>query len=107
MIGMLRSEITRSKRCFTVSARASAPLVALAEGSKFDLVITDMNMPRMNGLDFLKAFRAKNRFTPVLVLTTEVKPELKEAAKQAGATGWVTKPFDAESFRTLVRRVLS
>lgn len=74
---------------------------------KFDLVITDLNMPRMNGLDFIAALRATNRFTPVLVLTTEVNPQLKEAAKAAGATGWLVKPFQVEPFCAVVKRLVS
>jgi two-component system, chemotaxis family, chemotaxis protein CheY len=81
--------------------------ITLSKQGRFDLVITDYNMPRMNGLAFIKAFReAGNRFTPVLVLTTEVSPQLKESAKQAGATGWIVKPFVAESFRAVVKRML-
>jgi two-component system chemotaxis response regulator CheY len=90
------------------SATNGAEALALTAKHRFDLVISDLNMPIMNGLQFLRAFRAAgDRFTPVLMLTTEIKPEMKEAAKLAGATGWVTKPFEAESLRTLVRRVLS
>jgi two-component system chemotaxis response regulator CheY len=77
------------------------------EKAKFDLIITDLNMPRMNGLEFIKAFRAKNRFTPVLVLTTEANTTLKESAKAAGATGWVVKPFKVESFMATIARLLS
>jgi two-component system chemotaxis response regulator CheY len=73
----------------------------------FDLVITDYNMPRMDGLAFIKAFRqAGHRFTPVLVLTTEVNPKLKEAAKLAGATGWIVKPFVVASLLAAVQRAL-
>ncbi len=87
-------------------AEDGAAGLALAEGSKFDLIITDLNMPKMNGLEFLKAFRVKNRFTPVLVLTTEANAALKENAKAAGATGWIVKPFQVEPFRATVSKVL-
>jgi two-component system chemotaxis response regulator CheY len=91
-----------------VNANDGAQALAIVGKESFDLVITDFNMPTMNGLDFIKAFRkAGHRFTPVLVLTTEIKPELKDAAKQAGATGWIVKPFEITSFRGVVRKVLS
>jgi two-component system chemotaxis response regulator CheY len=63
---------------------------------RFDLVICDLNMPRMNGLEFLAELKARsmNRFTPVLMLTTESAPEKKAQAKSAGAAGWLSKPFE-------------
>lgn len=60
-----------------------------------DAIITDINMPRMDGFGFIGAIRMqdKHRTTPILVLTTEAAPELKKRARQAGATGWIVKPF--------------
>lgn len=81
--------------------------IRLAAAERFDLVITDLNMPNMNGLEFIQAFRAAgHRFTPVIVLTTEVNGALKAQAKQAGATGWVSKPFVMDQFRTVITKVL-
>ncbi len=61
-----------------------------------DVIITDINMPRMDGFGFIDAVRDQNkhRTTPILVLTTEAAPELKARAREAGATGWIVKPFD-------------
>ncbi len=61
-----------------------------------DAIITDINMPRMDGFQFIDAVRDqdKHRATPILVLTTESAPELKMKARDAGATGWIVKPFD-------------
>src|SRR6056300_153432 len=61
-----------------------------------DAIITDINMPRMDGFGFIDAVRGqdKHRATPILVLTTEAAPELKARAPAAGATGWIVKPFD-------------
>jgi len=61
-----------------------------------DVVITDINMPRMDGFGFIDAVRdqEEHRATPILVLTTESAPELKMRAREAGATGWIVKPFD-------------
>ncbi|MFK7864616.1 MAG: response regulator [Pseudohongiellaceae bacterium] len=81
----------------------------LNESQKFDLIITDVNMPIMDGITFVKEIRqlSSYRFTPVLVLTTEGGPEKKLAGKEAGATGWVVKPFDPDRLITLVTRVLN
>lgn len=61
-----------------------------------DVIITDINMPRMDGFGFIDAVRGQNehRATPILVLTTESGDELKARARAAGATGWIVKPFD-------------
>jgi len=66
------------------------------EGLEPDAIITDINMPRMDGFGFIDAVRSQedHRATPILVLTTESAPELKMRARSAGATGWIVKPFD-------------
>lgn len=63
-----------------------------------DAIITDINMPRMDGFGFIDAVRRQieHRATPILVLTTEAAPEMKMRARSAGATGWIVKPFDPE-----------
>lgn len=70
--------------------------VEVLEGLSPDAIITDINMPRMDGFGFIDAVRTqdKHRATPILVLTTESAPELKMRAREAGATGWIVKPFD-------------
>lgn len=72
-----------------------------------DLVITDINMPRMDGFALIEALRAEAtlRDTPILVLSTEFSDEKKARARDAGATGWITKPFDAEKLAAAIRRV--
>lgn len=72
-----------------------------------DIVITDLNMPVMNGLDFIEAARAEEagRDLPLLLLTTETATELKERARQVGATGWLTKPFNADQVLNLIERL--
>ena len=61
-----------------------------------DVIITDINMPRLDGFAFIDAVRGNNRYdkVPILVLTTESAPEMKLRARDAGATGWIVKPFD-------------
>lgn len=72
-----------------------------------DAVITDINMPVLDGFGFIEKARANERFRdlPILVLTTESTPAMKDRARQAGATGWITKPFDPEKLTTALTRV--
>ncbi len=73
-----------------------------------DLIITDLNMPKMDGIQFVQQVRkmAKFRFTPIIVLTTETKPEKCQAAKAAGATGWLQKPVPSEELLKVVKRLV-
>ena len=72
-----------------------------------DLVITDINMPRKNGFEVIEGIRngEMNRAVPILVLTTEIGPELEARARDAGATGWIVKPFDDASIVTIIKRL--
>lgn len=76
-----------------------------AEGA--DIVITDINMPRLDGFGVIEGMRAdpNHRATPVLVLTTESDAAKKQRARDAGATGWIVKPFDPAKLIDAVRRV--
>ncbi|QCI95977.1 MULTISPECIES: response regulator [unclassified Novosphingobium] len=72
-----------------------------------DVVITDINMPRLDGFGLIERLRAgsRHRDRPILVLTTESSDQKKARARDAGATGWIVKPFDAEKLVAAVRRV--
>ncbi len=72
-----------------------------------DVVITDINMPRLDGFGFIAAVRGQAHLSglPILVLTTESAAELKEKARRAGATGWIVKPFDEVKLVSAIRRV--
>ncbi|MEA1982755.1 MAG: response regulator [Campylobacterota bacterium] len=85
--------------------------VALAEiksGMTPDLIITDLNMPVMNGFEFLKGLREvpATKRTPTLMLTTETKAELKQQGKALGLTGWIVKPFNPAQLKQAITRVL-
>lgn len=77
-------------------------------GFKYDLCLTDINMPEMNGLDLAKYLKSHptTKLNPVLALTTESSNEMKAKGKQVGLTGWITKPFTAAKVTTAVKRVL-
>ena len=77
------------------------------EEAEPDVIITDINMPRMDGFGFIEGVRKTQRYraTPILVLSTEGDQEKKNRAKAAGATGWIVKPFNAEKLVDAVRRV--
>jgi len=72
-----------------------------------DLIITDITMPHMDGIRFIQNVRNNERYkaTPILVLTTESDPDIKDRAKRAGATGWIVKPFDPRKLAEAIRKV--
>lgn len=78
------------------------------QGFPVDLVITDLNMPRMNGIELTRELRSSPayKFVPIVFLTTESQLQKKQAAKEAGATGWIVKPFKPEQLLQVVRKVL-
>jgi two-component system chemotaxis response regulator CheY len=82
--------------------------LAKLNGGQFDLIVTDLNMPNMDGLTMIRELRKLPAHTgvPVIFLTTESDSDIKQQAKTAGATGWLTKPFDPESLVKIVRKVL-
>jgi two-component system chemotaxis response regulator CheY len=79
-----------------------------AKTQSFDLVITDVNMPNMDGISLIKELRAlpNFRFTPMLMLTTEAGMDKKQEGKAAGATGWIVKPFNPEQLLNTVKKVI-
>lgn len=79
-----------------------------ARSGRFDLVLSDVNMPVMDGITFCSELRKLPafRFTPVLMLTTESSPEMKQRGKTAGATGWLVKPFNPEKLLSTIKRVI-
>lgn len=77
-------------------------------GTKFDVVISDVNMPNMGGFELVKALREKPqyKFIPILMLTTETSADKKMQGKSAGATGWLVKPFNPETLLKTLKRVV-
>lgn len=72
-----------------------------------DLLVTDLNMPNMDGVELIKQVRQRpgNRFMPIIMLTAEAQKEMKAAGKKAGASGWITKPFRPEQLLSVIQMV--
>lgn len=84
-------------------------LEALQNGAEnFDLLISDVNMPQMNGLDLSRAIKTDDRYKtkPIIILTTESSNEMKMAGKEIGVTGWMVKPFSDEKMVKSLKMVL-
>lgn len=90
-----------------VLAEDGADGLRALETAGADVVITDFNMPKLDGAEFIEQIRRdpKYRGLPILVLTTETDPLLKERARKAGATGWIMKPFEPGKLAEAIRRV--
>ena len=91
---------------FTLAEDGQKGLDALS-ASSFDVIITDINMPVMDGITFIKEARARPEIksTPILVLTTEGSTEVKQQGRAAGATGWIVKPFDPDKLISVIQKV--
>src|SRR6478609_2027206 len=78
------------------------------DGSEIDLVITDLNMPNVDGIQFIKEIRKTTGYAtiPILMLTTESQAAKKDEAKAAGATGWIVKPFVQDKLLQVVKKVV-
>jgi len=80
----------------------------LFDGREINLLITDLNMPKVDGISLIREVRKMNGYAtiPILVLTTESQATKKEEAKTAGATGWIVKPFVAEKLLEIIKKVV-
>ena len=90
-------------------ASDGAEALEKARGRVFDLVVTDHNMPRMDGVTLVRALRGLAEYDDValIVLSTETGAELKAKGREAGATGWMAKPFDPEKMLDIVKQFVS
>ncbi|MDY8107782.1 response regulator [Fulvimarina sp. 2208YS6-2-32] len=103
---MLRRTLQEAGFMVTQAEDGMDGIEKLAQGRP-DVIITDVNMPRMDGLTFIETVRLDEAYRgiPILVLTTESDAEKKARAKNAGATGWIVKPFDPPKLVSAVNRV--
>lgn len=91
-----------------IGAQDGQEALAKLPESGVDMVITDLNMPNMNGIELTKILRSRSafKFVPIVFLTTESQVQKKQAAKEAGATGWIVKPFKPGQLLSVVRKIL-
>ena len=91
-----------------IEATDGVEALSIAKNKSVNLVITDVNMPNMDGISLIKELRGlpSYKFTPLLMLTTESGTDKKQAGKAAGATGWIVKPFNPDQLLATIRKVL-
>jgi two-component system chemotaxis response regulator CheY len=89
------------------SAEDGVDALKQAKGKKFDVIITDINMPNMDGFELIKKLREIQdfKFTPILVLTTESGDDKKKQGKAVGASGWIVKPFNPQTLIATINKV--
>lgn len=91
-----------------IEAQDGKDALAKMEGGKVNMVITDINMPNMNGIELIQLLKADSRFRfiPVVILTKETEPELKREGQASGAKAWITKPFKPKTILGVVRKII-
>lgn len=91
-----------------VEAEHGKDALGKISGSPVDMLITDLNMPVMDGLELIRQVRTlpQGKYIPIVMLTTESQADKKQEGKAAGATGWIVKPFTAEQLVAVVKKVL-
>lgn len=101
-------EFTLQDRHSVTVANNGKEGIALAEASQFDVIITDISMPEMNGIEFVTEIRKNKSYakTPILILTANLE-ENKQKIKDCGATGWILKPFKPEKLLETIDTVLN
>lgn len=90
-----------------ITAQDGVKAVKAASDEKFDVVITDINMPNMDGIELIRVLRETEnmKYTPILVITTEGGDNVKSAGKQAGASGWIVKPFNPDTLQRAINKL--
>jgi two-component system chemotaxis response regulator CheY len=106
-IRMLVSKVLQAAGFEVLQAANGREGLDRLNGRAVTLVITDLNMPVMDGIEFIRALREdpNHKFTPVVFLTTESEASKKEEARAAGATGWIVKPFHPDKVMSVVHRL--
>ena len=91
-----------------IEAKDGQDAIDKLNSNRVDMLLTDLNMPRMDGIELIRQARAnpKYKFTPIVMLTTESQDSKKQEGKQAGATGWIVKPFKPEQLLAVIKKVL-
>ncbi|WP_119156645.1 response regulator [Caldimonas tepidiphila] len=106
MLMSLKSSLEIAGFKVDTAADGAQALDKLKAGLKPDLMITDINMPKMDGLELIRAARQILRFTPILALTTESQQAKRDEAKKLGASGWLVKPIGSADLVKVIRQLL-
>lgn len=108
MVMSLKTTLTMSGFQVETAGNGQVALDKLKAGLKPNLIVTDINMPVMGGMDLIRNVRALPglRFVPILTLTTESESAKRDEGKRAGATGWLVKPLSGNDLITVIRKVL-
>ena len=102
----LQNTLEMSGYAVVLAPEGQTALARLQSGLRPDLIITDINMPRMDGISFIAEARKLLRFTPILALTTESQQGKRDEAKKNGATGWLVKPVGGSDLVKVIKQVL-
>ena len=104
----LLSHTLNSNGFETSAAHDGQDALKYFKGQAVDLVVTDLHMPRMNGIELIEKVRAMGqyKYVPIILLTTETQTQKKIEAKNAGATGWLVKPFNPDKLIATIRKVI-
>lgn len=107
ILAVVSTTLEEEYEVITASDGAEA-ISKISSGVQIDLIITDLNMPKADGIQVIKQARSLEKLSlvPILMLTTESQLTKKQEAKDAGATGWIVKPFQPENLKAVVKKVL-
>jgi len=107
-IRMMVSFTLKEKGYRVIEAQDGKEGLARMKEENVDMVITDLNMPNLDGIGLIRGIRANpiSKFTPIIMLTTESQDTRKQEGRQAGASGWIVKPFRPEQLLAVVKKVI-
>lgn len=108
MVLSLKTSLEMHRYQVETAANGKEAIDKLKAGAKPDLIMTDINMPEMGGMDLIRAVRAMSsfRFVPILILTTEGDAAKRDEGKRLGATGWLVKPVGGDDLVRVLKKVL-
>jgi two-component system chemotaxis response regulator CheY len=104
MLKSLATSLAMAGFDVVTAPQGQAAMDKIKAGLKPDLILTDINMPEMDGIAFIQAARAHLRFTPILALTSSAEPGKRDEARQSGATGWLKKPVGGTELIQLIEQ---
>ena len=105
---ILVSATLRQKQYEVIEAVDGQDALEKLKAQKVSLIVTDLNMPRMNGIELIKAAKAlpEHKYVPIVMLTTESQADKKEAGREAGAKAWIVKPFKPDVLLDVVKKII-